>query len=734
MKKIIIKILFIVIVIFALVFYFKFRDLGEDVRMTVLAAHTCSWDGVYNRCGGYNCDIGKYCKITSYSCNCVVYPTIAPTKVVTETCANNSDGDNTCNGSGTPYCTQGCDDCPDGYTGIGRKTVTCWTSLSCKNNGWGYCSVAGGIDSSKCGWCPPNLTPTMIPGTCQPITCESTCGYEVAGCPDGCGNKDNCGGYGCEPCGDNNADPTPVVHPTAVPGCQSCEYQSCRDTVCSDQTCLGDCDEYCYGALTCTSPVFDSLVITNASGSIVSADVNGRNNICEHAFSDNASPRTVVFRANVTDLEGYSNIDTVELFWNGLSYNLDFVSGSGNDAVYEKTVEFLPVQNDSGTYPLMMLITDDNGRTSGLVSSNREWKVWNCQMAGIGYLYDGSSGQVCDTTGFTSLVENDFGFSDLLFRNAGIGLGVSAIVNIPDYFTVNNLVWGRTYLPIFNGGDVSNPNGSLATASRMLRVIDLGTGTTSCPVTDEFDIGSVVSAYSVSPAAQIDFSFIKDSLGWFQVTGAGVKAKNEISSGVPLTANASIRALSISNALADNGLVSFSTFTNINGYNADDAYGLTNNWWIDRNTNDPTTYSYQYFYNNFFINRDMGVTGPDWTSKPSNGIYFVNGNLNIDSDFSLASGEIFMVVARGNITIADTVNRLDGIYIADGGITASGTSSTQLVINGMLYSRNNIRLSRSYTDIVDNNSNPAVLVNYQPSLIFNMPGTLMRVLSGWREE
>lgn len=305
---------------------------------------------------------------------------------------------------------------------------------------------------------------------------------------------------------------------------------------------------------------------------------------------------------------------------------------------------------------------------------------------------------------------------------------------LPSSYGSNNLIWSRTYLPIFNNGTIGSPNGDLNASGRRTRLVDLGTGTTSCPVTDEFDLSTFVSAYSSTPMANVDFSFVLTQEGWFQVVGGGVNAKNEVSSGVPISVGATSRALTLSGTRADNGLVSFLTYSNINANNTNNAYGLSNNWWINRNTNNPLAYSYQNLYNSFFVNRGMGTTGSDWTGKPSEGIYFVNGNLNIDSNFSLAAGRTFIVIVKGNITIDSGVDRLDGIYIADGGITAGGDSASQLVINGMLYARGNIRLYRSYTDKIINNSSPAVVVNYRPDLIFNMPGSLMRVLSGWREE
>ena len=480
-------------------------------------------------------------------------------------------------------------------------------------------------------------------------------------------------------------------------------------------------------------PTVTNLLIKNSDGLVVTAESGSRNHLCQLDFETSSSSRRVIFEADVDDVDGWTDINGAVLEWNGNNYLMTLIGGLGTGATLRAVVDFGSGDNDSLTHSLLVDVVDNEGENSGFVDSGRNWKVWNCQVSVLGKIYDGSIGQACNNIGFTVEADSNMEFSNLIYKNND-GEDIDMSTNLPADYGPTNVVFSDSYLPIFNYGSVVNPDGSLKGTNRITRIIDLGTGTTHCPVATQFDIDSNVSAYSVVPSAKIDFSFIRSQEGWFQVSGAGVKAKNVVGSGVPLTADPVTRALSITGILADNGLVSFATYSNINGNNNDTDYGLSNNWWINRSTNSSNTYSYQNFYNNFFVNRSIGETGINWDSKPSEGLYFVNGNLNIDSDFTLDSGKFLMVVVRGNITIAETVNRLDGIYIADGGITASGFSDTQLVINGMLYSRNNIRLSRSYVTKILNNTLPATKVNYRPDLIFNMPGILLREVSGWREE
>ena len=479
------------------------------------------------------------------------------------------------------------------------------------------------------------------------------------------------------------------------------------------------------------TPTLTSLVLRNGESTVAIPDNTNYYQICNSTFQNSAAPRRIIFQATFYDEYGGNLIDSGSIVWNGHSYPLTMEAPGDTARVGTAVVDFTAGENSDTTNPLQVSVVNTYG--VGSTFSPAYLKVWDCQVDVSGSIFDGSLGQSCNNTGFTTPIDSDLGFSSLLFNGTSTA-DVAMTPYPPASYGGNGLIWGYYYLPIFNGGSVAHPDGNLMVSARLTRLIDLGTGTTHCPVSSEFIIGTNIDPYTVNPQVKIDFSFARSQEAWFQVSGAGVKAKNVVGSGVPLTADPATRALSITGILADNGLVSFATYSNINGNNNDTDYGLSNNWWINRSTNSSNTYSYQNFYNNFFVNRSIGETGMNWDSKPSEGLYFVNGNLNIDSDFTLASGKFLMVVVRGNITITDTVNRLDGIYVADGGITASGFSDTQLIINGMLYSRNNIRLSRSYVTKILNNTLPATKVNYRPDLIFNMPGILLREVSGWREE
>lgn len=112
------------------------------------------------------------------------------------------------------------------------------------------------------------------------------------------------------------------------------------------------------------------------------------------------------------------------------------------------------------------------------------------------------------------------------------------------------------------------------------------------------------------------------------------------------------------------------------------------------------------------------------------GVFLVNGDFIVNNNNVVSPGSFLMVVAKGKITFGPGVNAVAGIFIADGGIVASGTSASQLVIDGSLYSSQSggdIRLNRGYISPSANNMSPAVLVRYRPDFLFNMPPKLMNI-------
>lgn len=768
MKNNLVKIVFLgLVLLFGIGTFFEFRKSGiNDIRMTVMAAHNCSdcatgccdYPDAYGGSGCKTCpantcsnsviayciSIGSYCTASQSGGYCHVIPTAVPTSgggggdggggggggpTATPVPVCNTSDNNVCETTiSSITCSYSCQPCTVYDGRAAQKSVYCKDSCGSICYDSAAWSTPQYFDAGpQCGYCVNPLTPTPK-GGCQVYAC-----YQNTSCGSGPGWTDNCNGTGCGLCPGTNLSATPV--PTSAGGgggttsCNCLDYTSTAAVTCNDTTfyCPGSSPAtYCFGIKSCAPPTFNSLEIDNVNGTAVSVDISGKNQICDTIFASSTFPRTVLFKVNASDPDGLADISTVEMRRNGMVTTM-----TGSSGVYTASIDYSGV-NETSAYPIYVRITDSSGLSTGWVDTGRSFKVWDCQVAVSGSVYDSSNGALACNSSFTDLADAFLNFNALLFSNSGSGDDVLVGVNSENDYGVNYLTWNDTYSPYFNGGNSLKPNGDLSGTGRITRVIDSVTSTTNCPLVNQYSIrlGDYVSAYSLAPAAKIDFSFIRNQEGWFQVTGAGIKAKLSVDSGVPATINS---ALTISGINATNGLVSFTSSSNINGNNSA-LYGSPNNWWIDKNTNDSVTYSYQSFYNDIYIKNGIGMTVSSQTFVPSTGIYFINDDLYIEDNVVIDTDKYFMAAVKGKIIISENVSRIDGIYVADGGIDALGLSNDQLVINGMLYSRGDIRLARSFIDKSLNNSGPATVVNYRPSLIFNMPGKLMRVLSGWKEE
>lgn len=503
------------------------------------------------------------------------------------------------------------------------------------------------------------------------------------------------------------------------------------------------------------------LVLKNSEDITVPVDVGSSNHICQPIFTEEASPpadrRQIKLVVTASDADGGSEISSIAVRLNvgtsansagGVTGQWSFISPpscttSGNNKTCTFHMNLLDNLNNPSLYNLEARVVDIWGATSGWVDSGRDLKIWDCLVDTSGSLYEAEDGKpVCaNPLSYNKKIEPEIGFNSIVFDNTSQSQPVDMTETIPaNYGPPDSLVWGRTYLPLINGGVIGNLDGTLLATNRVTRIIDTGgVGTTYCPGS-QFRIGNgpqaLISAYSINPSAQIDFSYIRDQEGWYQVVGAGVKGRTGVQSGVPVTALQ--KALTWSGVGNTNGLVSSNDLmNNINGCSESTClWGNPNNWYLEQNTNDNDIYNYNYFYNNFYVKAGVGVTGTGWSGRPAEGVYFVKNGLTIDTGSSLAdlNTKTMLVVVNGGITIAPNVKRLDGIYIADGIISVGGTSVDQLNINGMLYAGGSVRLYRSFTNKTDNNTAPAVKVNYSPGLIFNLPPEIMKVISGWREE
>lgn len=469
-------------------------------------------------------------------------------------------------------------------------------------------------------------------------------------------------------------------------------------------------------------PTYDSMTVKNSESTNVAYDSGNRLHICKNDFQNATAPRQAIFTFALMDVDGGADITSASMRWNGVVTPLGMGTIIGNTRYATATIDYTGTNNPN-TYPVYVSVTDASGATSGYVDTTYLWKVWDCSVPVSESIYDGSTGQACNTTGFSVPAGPSMGYTGIIYGNMSGGANGTT-----------SLVWGDSYLPFVNGGDVANPEGDLQASSRFTRLIDLGVGTTICPVATQFDTATTVSAYSTNPSLKVDLSYTLDQEGWYQARGMNLKSRTEISWGVPIAAGSALSVDNLSIGVSNNGIVASNSFRNING-NTSGIYGINKNWYINRNVLDLKKYSYQIMYDNYFTKLGEGVTNVTVINTGSTGVLFVTGNINIENDVVVAANRYLMVVASGSINIGVGASRVDGIFIANGGIGVTGSSDNQLIINGVLHAANNsdIKLTRRFAISATNNLTPAIIVNYRPDLLFALPGKLNKVLSGWKE-
>ena len=300
----------------------------------------------------------------------------------------------------------------------------------------------------------------------------------------------------------------------------------------------------------------------------------------------------------------------------------------------------------------------------------------------------------------------------------------------PDYNGGSSkLFWGKDYISELNDapGMLSN-----------IQVIGTGTTCLSLSIIDT----KIADPYADNPSMTIDYSLIINQT-WFQSVGGGVIGGQSVSDNIPAMCaldSTCKPAMSISGTNAQSGVVSSKTDNNSCGLDGSNCqFGETGRDWKVKANLTKTVYNYDYFYRNYFQKLGQGTTISTSTTLTDvlaigdTGVIFINGDLNIDTDNALTPSEYLMLVVKGDINVSSDTNSLNGIFIANN-ISVGGTDSTQLKINGTLYSPSgDVKLTRGFTNITDNSDTPAVSINYLPSLIFNMPGKLVKLISGWKQ-
>jgi hypothetical protein len=515
-------------------------------------------------------------------------------------------------------------------------------------------------------------------------------------------------------------------------------------------------------------PAYSSLVLKNSSGLTVPAETGNRNQICDQRYFgiEGSNDRRVWFTVTSDDEDGGDEIDQFELSFDdylsvgvsGLSVGetavtitgtgssqvslFSVVSSSVNPGNTSRTLN-IPLQFNSNftgnIYSLKVNTLDNNGNSTGIIDSGRDLKIWDCKVPVTGTLYDGSSEILCSSgAGFGSPADASVNFVSLGYTGVGVALDRIMTVSSPTYNSdgSNSLVWGADYWPEFND-DAKFGNWTA-------RVLGAGVSA-SCPGGQiSLTSNSVVDPYNTSVGVTIDFSIVVNQSPWYQVMGAGIKAKTNIVDQIPSTVNSSIRSISVGSSVSgvgesDNGIVAAVSVNAGAG-----VYGIPLNMSLNQDLiSENDSYSYEDIFDKYYRKNAQGRLIGTGTSLSQigageTGVVFVNGNLTIDVGNSLPQDKFLMILASGDITVNANVDRISGIFFAQGNIIfdkGSG-SDNQLVVEGSLYANGLVRMLRDLNMVLGvspNNTTPAVLVKYRPDFVVNMPARLTQILAGWRE-
>lgn len=478
-------------------------------------------------------------------------------------------------------------------------------------------------------------------------------------------------------------------------------------------------------ALVNTPPTFQSLVLKNNDENTVIPETGNRNHICQ--ITNNGlygfdGSKTIKVTVTATDPDGISDITGIQLRWKDINLNRDSLL----NGVANFSYTFNSSQYDVNINDFQVNITDSVNNTTGWITSGRYFKFWDCGVSISGTIYDGTDGASCPNTGFGVTNPDALNLKDLTFKQNDTYFTMSINSDKTSYYSDSNnsLIWGSDIaIPQFNKVD-----NDIALSNPILIKTLTSSGVSACS-NDYYIDTSIADPYAASVGITADFTGTLIQDPWWQANGGGVISNDKVNGEVPVTCTTDNCQISIG------GLVAAPTVSN-KGKSLETGNAQT--WYYSNTLAKLTDYNtnYSYFYTQYFVKKGVGITfstdDQNISDIGTTGIYFIKGNLIIDTDKTLTNpSDFLMLIVKGNINVGIGASRVDGILVANN-IGASGAIDNQLIFNGSLYAADSVNFSRDYSHRLTNNSTPAVIVKYDPKLIFNMPGDIAKVLTNWQ--
>ncbi|MBP9669774.1 hypothetical protein KBD75_00015 [Candidatus Woesebacteria bacterium] len=266
---------------------------------------------------------------------------------------------------------------------------------------------------------------------------------------------------------------------------------------------------------------------------------------------------------------------------------------------------------------------------------------------------------------------------------------------------------------------------------------------------------------SVTSPGTKNFYLTASREGWWQVAGAGIYAGG-LGGGVTVRSelpSASHRLITAGTGGTTGALIRGSGSTDLgSGTISDDLWSAVaryrgkrmdytyfaaqlgvvpaqaNDWGADTMNKPGTTKEFHY------LRPQSGTATVSSQWVVGNGekyVVFVNGNLRIGANTTVAEGGFLAFIVKGNITVDPGVSTMHGIYLAnDDFVTESVDSSGSIAdvtlnVEGTVVAWGTFSLGRSL--LSGNPANPAERFTYRTDLIENMPDKMKNFAMNWQE-
>jgi hypothetical protein len=288
-----------------------------------------------------------------------------------------------------------------------------------------------------------------------------------------------------------------------------------------------------------------------------------------------------------------------------------------------------------------------------------------------------------------------------------------------------------------------------------------------------------------------------ENAAWFQISAGHVGSANQGEASVAIQSDITdtedcvapdcIRSLIMEDSDSTNLTDGFAVV----GSGTIDANGLigerAENTYSSNTTKSRYKENYEFFYRNSgldsaptsdFIGSDTDALKP--TYNASDIVYFHDGDLTVQSQWSVADGETYVIFVDGNLTLTDgdgasdqlidvanggflafivsenivvneqlgnstltsTTANVEGVYIADGSLTIESRGEAaggddRFIAEGVFVGWLGVNLDRDFSDgasrSTENNDKAVELFVYRPDLLVNMPDIMQVPIRIWQE-